>query len=302
MLAVFGLNREIWEKINPAERRLFQLASLLFLSAVVINLIAGVRFMLQLSDSYIIGILGGLIVGLIISMVVRIALITLISRPILPNDEPSAVPAQPDAQAVKNLRQRMKAAMRYLPSFSLVLRFLIITLMAIVIAMPIASLIGWNETERIQRERRQEIKMQFKENHPDMPGSQEAILDQNLQHEHFPIHVYKNLTKQFAGVTSIWICLGCFLTPFFMLWYLRSHAQFEYAKLNQQLMVQQIQAEYAMAISRMRQIQKTKFGLSQAILPNQAWKDAPFNTRKAHEHSSYEFESSEIFMERLKSL
>jgi ethanolamine utilization protein EutM len=29
--------------------------------------------------------------------------------------------------------------------------------------------------------------------------------------------------------------------PFFMLWYLRSNAQFEYARLNKQLLVKQIQ-------------------------------------------------------------
>jgi len=86
MLVVFGLNKEIWEKIGPGERKLFQLASILFLSAVLLNFTSGIRFMLQLSDSYLIGIIGGLIVGLIISMVVRIALITLISRPLLPDE------------------------------------------------------------------------------------------------------------------------------------------------------------------------------------------------------------------------
>ena len=302
MLVVFGLNKEIWEKIGPGERKLFQLASILFLSAVLLNFTSGIRFMLQLSDSYLIGIIGGLIVGLIISMVVRIALITLISRPLLPDEEPSEIQAPSETSASQDIRGRVMAAVMSLPDFSLLFRFMIITLMAIVVSMPIASLIGWNETQYIQRERRQELKATFKSNHPDMSAEQEAILNNNLQHEQFPIHVYKTLAKQFAGVLSIWICAGIFLVPFFMLWYLRSNAQFEYARLNKQLLVKQIQTDYALAISRMRQVQQSKFGLTQVILPNQAWRDAPFNTRKMTEQAQYEFESPEIFMERLKSL
>jgi hypothetical protein len=302
MLVVFGLNREIWEKIGPSERKLFTLAAWFFLAGLTLNFTAGVRFMFQLSDSYLIGIIGGLLVGLIVSMVVRIALITLISRPLLPDDEPKSSSEVPVVNTELTMQGRILSVLRSLPDFSLIFRFLIITLMAIVVAMPIASVVGWNSTNRIQQERRLEVKMQFKENHPDMTKNQEAILDENLDQEHFPIHIYKSLAKQPAGVLSIWICACGFLIPFFLLWYLRSNSQFDYARLNKQLLVKQIEADYAMATARLRQTQQKKFGLVEAILPNQAWKDAPFNTRKVTAKTHYEFESPEIIMERLKSL
>lgn len=302
MLVVFGLNHEIWEKIGPVERKQFAFASWLFLAGALINFIAGVRFMIQLSDSYLIGIIGGLLVGLIVSMVVRIALITMISRPLLPDEKSETTPTPAAVNPASNMRDRMFAALKLLPDFSLIFRFLIISLMAIVVAMPLASIIGWNATKRIQQERRTEVKIQFKENHPDMTNHQETLLNENLAQEHFPIHVYKHLAVQPSGIVAICICSGCFLIPFFLLWFLRSSAQFDYARLNKQLLVKHIEADYAMAISRMKQLQQSKFGLTEAILPNQAWQDAPFNTRKVKTQAKYEFESPEIIMERLKSL
>ena len=341
MLVVFGLNKDIWNQIGAAERAQYTWAARLYLLSCLLSAAAGVRFMHQLSDSYAIGVLGGLLVGYIVSVVTRIALITMVSLPLLPSpstplgdrlaneslppstplgDHPSTklgdrpVPEQSPSPAKDQNgrpvpeRSRGQRSRRLVPErsrrpdFSIIFRLLIIALMSLVVALPIAALIGYSEAENISEQRRAQVMREFKANHLDMSGEQNRILVSNLQADHFPIYVYQRLAQQPVGIFSIWLTGACFLVPFFMLWHLRRGSQFQYAKLNRDMLVHQIESDYAMTLEQSRRMQQNKFGLNECILPHQAWLDAPFNTRSIEEQIQYNLEAEAVFLERMKTI
>jgi hypothetical protein len=319
MLVVFGLNKDIWNQIGAAERAQYTWAARLYLLSCLLSAAAGVRFMHQLSDSYTIGILGGLLVGYIVSVVTRIALITMVSLPstALGHRSSEAVPERSRGPVPESgrgpvpepgrgpvpepgrgpLPERSRG-----PNFSIVFRMFIIALMSLVVALPIAAIIGYGEAESISANRRLQVKSEFKANHPEMSAEQDRTLLTNLNSEHFPIYVYQQLAKQPVGLFSIWFTAASFLIPFFMLWHLRRGSEFQYAKLNRDLMVHQIETDYAMTLEQSRKMQQGKFGLAECVLPNQAWLDAPFNTRSIEEQTRYALESENEFMQRLKTL
>jgi len=174
--------------------------------------------------------------------------------------------------------------------------------MSLVVALPVAAIIGYAEAENISAQRRAQVMSEFKANHPDMSSEQNRILISNLQADHFPIYVYQRLAQQPAGVFSIWFTGACFLVPFFMLWHLRRGSQFQYAKLNRDMLVHQIETDYAMTLEQSRRMQQNRFGLTECILPHQAWLDAPFNTRSIEEQTQYTLETEAAFIQRLKTL
>ncbi len=299
MLVVLGLNRDIWSRLATRERQLYRMATGFFLGGCVICLLAGVRFMTQLSDSHAIGIPGGLLVGAILAMVIRVALITLVSKPLFP--EVHAAPIDPAVRPIVPV-QTWRTRLQRLPDFSVVFRFLILSLLALTVAFPLCSLIAYSESERISGERRAEVYAEFQANHPDMTAQQQRILRENLQCEHFPIHVYRTLAEQGGGrLMAVWIW-GCMLLPFFLLLYLRTASEFQYATLNRDQLVRQIATDYADMLEQSARMQRNKFGLQNAIQPNGAWDDAPFNTRKKQLADSYAFIDQASFNEYLKTL
>jgi hypothetical protein len=189
-----------------------------------------------------------------------------------------------------------------IPGFSIIFRFLVIALMALVVAMPISSLLSMKATDAIIAERRIEVFSQLQANHVDMTKEEEQLIISKLENEHFPIHVYKLLIGSRGGNLSMLICATAFLFPFLLLCYLRHAAGFEYAELNRNLLVHQIESDYAMTIEHSKHIQKNIYKAEEYILPNQSWLDPPFNTRGVAEANQYSFESESIFMERLKSI
>jgi len=306
MLVVFGLNKDIWNQIGAAERAQYTWAARLYVLSCLLSAAAGVRFMHQLSDSYAIGVLGGLLVGYIVSVVTRIALITMVSLPLLPEQAPS-VPTNSAAAAIpqpsiSTYTSKLISFREQLPDFSIVFRLLIIAMMSLVVALPVAALIGYSEAENISAQRREQVIAEFKANQPDMSSEQNRIQLASLQADHFPIHVYQHLAQQPVGVFSIWFTSACFLVPFFMLWHLRRGSQFQYAKLNRDMLVHQIETDYAMTLEQSRRMQRNKFGLHDAIQPNGAWDDAPFNTRQKQLADSYSFIDQASFNEYLKTL
>jgi hypothetical protein len=306
MLVVFGLNKDIWNQLGAAERAQYTWTGRLYLVSCLLCATAGVRFMHQLSDSYVIGVLGGLLVGYIISVVTRIALITMVSLPLLPEQiiatpatEDPATLAQP---SIATYASKLKSLRAQSPDFSILFRLLIIALMSLVVALPNAAIIDYTEAEAMSEQRRAEIISEFKANHPDMTGDQNRILLSNLQADHFPIYVYQQLAQQSVGIFTIWLTGACFLIPFFTLWHLRRASQFQYAKLNRDMLVHQIESDYAMTLEQSRRMQQNRFGLTECILPHQAWLDAPFNTRSIEEQTQYILETEASFIERLKTL
>jgi hypothetical protein len=285
MLVVFGLNKDIWNQIGAAERAQYTWSAWLYLLSCLLSGAASVRFMQQLSDSYTIGVLGGLLVGYIVSVVTRIALITMVSLPLHPTPSTPPVPE----------RSRR-------PDFSVVFRLLIIALMSLVVALPVAALLGYNEAENISTQRRSQVMEEFKANHPAMTSEQHRLLMANLRADHFPIHVYRELAHQPIGVISMLITGACFLIPFFMLWHLRRGSQFHYAKLNRAMLVNQIETDYAMTLEQSRAIQQNRFGQTKCVIPNQAWLDAPFNTRSIEETTQRTLEMEAAFLDRLKTI
>jgi hypothetical protein len=302
MLVVFGLNKDIWNQIGAAERAQYTWAARLYLLTCLLSAAAGVRFMHQLSDSYAIGVLGGLLVGYIVSVVTRIALITMVSLPIHPAVDSARAPELPDQQTSASLGHRLVQRQNSGQIFSILFRMLIIALMSLVVALPMAALIGYAEAENISAQRRAQVMSEFKANHPDMTSEQNRILIANLQSEHFPIYVYQQLAQSPLGAFSIWFTGACFLLPFFMLWHLRKGSGFQYAKLNRDMLVRQIETHYAMTLEQSRRMQQNRFGLTESILPHKAWVDAPFNTRSIEEQTQYTLEPEAVFLERLKTL
>jgi hypothetical protein len=299
MLVVFGLNRDIWTRLAARERQLFRMAAGFFLGCCIVCLIAGIRFMMQLSDSYAIGIPGGLLVGLILAMVLRVALITLVSKPLFP--EASTISADPLSTPISPLHS-WRTRLQRLPDFSIVFRFFILSLLAFTVAFPVCSLIAYSASERISSERRAEVYAEFRSNHPDMSAQQQRILLENLEHEHFPIHVYRTLAALGSGrLMAMWIW-GCWMVPFFLLLHLRSAAEFQYATLNRDQLVEQIATDYAVMLEQSAAVQRNKFGLYDDIKPNGAWADAPFNTRQKQLADSYSFIDQASFNEYLKTL
>jgi hypothetical protein len=310
MLVVFGLNKDIWNQIGAAERAQYTWAARIYLLSCLLSAAAGVRFMHQLSDSHAIGVLGGLLVGYILSVVTRIALITMVSLPIHPAADFAQEPALDSARAPELPDQQTSASLGHRPVqrqnkgqiFSILFRMLIIALMSLVVAMPMAALIGYSEAENISAQRRAQVISEFKANHPDMTADQNRILISNIQADHFPIYVYQRLAQKPVGMFSIWFTGACFLIPFFMLWHLRRGSQFQYAKLNRDMLLRQIETDYALTLEQSRRMQQNRFGLTACILPHRAWLDAPFNTRSIAEQTQYTLETEAAFIERLKTL
>jgi hypothetical protein len=87
-----------------------------------------------------------------------------------------------------------------------------------------------------------------------------------------------------------------------MLWHLRRGKQFQYATMNRDSLVHQIATDYAMMLEQSRRIQQGRYGLTESVMPNQAWLDPPFNTRSIAEQTPYTLETEAVFLEHLKTI
>jgi hypothetical protein len=150
--------------------------------------------------------------------------------------------------------------------------------------------------------RRAEVLNQFKSNHPDFSADRIQNAQKNLEHEHFPIYIYKNMLVSPVGLLVFLLCTSCFIVPFLLLWYLRTNNRFRYAALNRDVLVSRIQSDYALAIEQGQRIQKTRYGLDPSVQPHKAWLDPPFNIHGIGEKPLYTFETEKEFEEYAETL
>ena len=261
MMRLIGIDKAIFSQIHGVEKSLYRLAAIAFIVVVVLSFVTNGYMGWMLTQSWRGVVLMSLLMGFIHFSILRIALITMISLPVVSKSTESAA---------NSMLQRIKNVASWF-SFAGSLRFLFIGLIALAMAFPGAALLQSQNADNWNNQRRQEvIQESLQKVHGEGQLSPQLLME--LRQANYPFYVFRQMLQQKGNWTLLLFIVVLIFFPFVILAYLKRGSQFQYPALASKLAIQEIQMDY-----------------SRTIEESQAWMDKHFSgfTRTLHELSPY---------------
>lgn len=266
---VLGLNDEVLRQCPPAEQAAYRLASRFFLLAMLTAMMGNACFGWLLFRS-----LGGvLLLTVLISFihfsVLRISLITLMSRPLTEDDNFQNNPAL----TVKRPRTFLFNNPLLKPVS--LLRMLFVGCIAVSVSMPLASMFFYEEA--VQTE--QAYLDEFVSRHPGEVSSDKALIEDFMQ-AHYPFVIFRALIKKPACKFLFLIFCSLFFLPLFILSRLRHGRNFQYTVLLKDAMLREVMIDYDETMEQMQHYLNRHFPDYQLRLTEMnAFADGPLRHR-----------------------
>jgi len=258
MINVLGIDTRIFDQVSLLEKNAYRMATNVFLVVLGISLLANGYMGLMLYSSWIAALVFALFFGCIQFSILRIALITLLSKPLAAEEiAPVATLSQPSAVITRwNALKKMTNRLR----LSSLFRVLFVGLIALTISFPFCSLLMLPKALVIEESHRTEL---IKANMSNM---------NEIRHTHFPFHVFKELLPEtgFEILLCISVCLV--FAPLVLVARLRYHSKFEYLEKARQEMLKLVAIDYD------ETLEQCQYSLN---------KDFPSNTKELKELSIY---------------
>ncbi len=261
MMRLIGIDKAIFSQIHGVEKSLYRLAAIAFIVVVVLSFVTNGYMGWMLTQSWTGVVSMSLLMGFIHFSILRIALITMVSLPVVTKSTDNAT---------NSMLQRMKNVAQFF-SFASILRFLFIGLIALTMAFPGAALLQRQNADNWNKQRRQEV-IQESMLKVQGEGSLSPQLLMELRQANYPFYVFRQMLQQKGNWSLLLFIVALIFFPFVILAYLKRGGQFQYPVLASKLAIQEIQMDY-----------------SRTIEESQAWMDKHFSgfTKTLHELSPY---------------
>lgn len=270
MINVLGLDIPIFSQVSVLEKSAYRVASTAFLVVVGMSLIANGFLGMMLYGSWISALVFMLFFSFIQFSILRIALITLLSKPLASaTDVTSTVNAAPSAPAKKVLLNSLKKTAE-LFELSKMFRILFVGLMAITISFPFASLLMFPKVAEIEKNHRIELIQSNVES---------TLIQAEIQNTHFPFHVFKQLLSESSFNALLVFSIFTVFVPLILVTRLRNNSKYEYLEKLRQEMLKLVAIDYNETMEQCQFQLDKNFPLNQIDLNNQSvYADAPINS------------------------
>lgn len=262
MKQIIGIDPCVLSQVNGRERMLYGLTGVAFLVVSLLSFVTNGYFGWMMTHEWFGALLMSGLMGFIHFSILRIALITMISLPVVAKKE--------DVNQSKTWQQRAKGLYNMI-SFSGILRVVFIGLIALTMAFPGVALIHFDESSALNMERRQEV-IQATIEKTDDPSTLPPALMMELRSANYPFFVFEKMVHQNSNGFLLFIWAWVVFLPFVILVYLKWGAQFQYASLASRLAIQSIEMDYSRTLEESQSCMDRHF---------------PEFKRKLHELSPY---------------
>jgi hypothetical protein len=255
---VLGLEQSELDKCGAVERSLYHFIGLGFWMFMVLASVSGGVNLYYVDDHFFSIAIGAILFPVLLGSLFRILLIS-VKRP----------PRFFDQKWYK----------RYRPDLGTFVRFTIIMLLTLIIAMPLSGVLQYHRVERVAAEKREELRL----NTLDASGQSSASsISKNLEkneHNHYPVAIYYDLLT--TGLTKAIIILVFLIlvTPVGFLLLLKFVPRFQYQEQINSKIENEARANYEkcqlLALEQLK-----KFGTTSEFPQFTEYEDYPINSIK----------------------
>lgn len=299
LFLMLGLNPEAWHGSSTEDHRRLKIAGVLFAIFLLISCLGGIQFIHAITGSWLAGLTAGFILGLAMANIVRLAMITIVIRfntSLKPEPEEApelASTVTADTITIPQIAENKNPKILPLSAFRSVrqhititeiIRAVFILMVATAVAFPFTSLLLFRKTSEILEKRRELVIREYVNRHPDYPAKRTETFKNKINNEHFPIHLYIELSKD----PTARICIGVVMTlTFFPYFMLRNQQRTRsrkgmngYFALNRELMKKIIINDHDQEIKKAKEIMMSRFpeAGNLDIDPHAEFSNPPFNT------------------------
>jgi hypothetical protein len=266
MINVLGLDTRIFDQVSVLEKAAYKTATTALFIVVGMSLLANGFMGMMLFGSWLAAVPFALFFGFIQFSIIRIALITLLSKPLAEEKVEIFTPEMPVKAGVWN-RLKTKSSKLRLASF---LRLLFVGLIALTISFPLSSLLMLPKAMEIEAGHRIELNQSNQNN--------KAALNE-IQHTHYPFLVFQELLLEsfFKLILILTVCLV--YAPLILVARLRYNDKFEYLEKARQEMLKLVAIDYDETIEQAQYALNQEFPKNKKNLKDlSVFADAPINS------------------------
>jgi len=268
MVNLLGLDIRIFDQVSVIEKAAYRTATTAFLIVVGLSLLSNGYMGMMLYGGWFSAVTFAFFFGFIQFSILRIALITLLSKPLAAEADPIATTSTDTnvkTSFVKTWTNRLSKI-----RLASVFRILFVGLIALTISFPLSSLIMYSKASGLEDSHRMELLQQQLNNAP---------ARSEIQHAHFPFFVFKELWKEgtFKFILMVSICFV--YAPLFLIARLRFNQKFEYLEKARQAMLQLVAIDYDETIEQAQYALNQEFPKNKKKLKDlSVYADAPINS------------------------
>jgi hypothetical protein len=266
MLNVLGLDTRIFDQVSVYEKTAYRTAAVTFLIVVGMSLLSNGFMGYMLFNSWLAAIGFALFFGFIQFSILRIALITLLSKPLAQEILETPVEVLPTN---KKLWTGLKSNLGKI-RLSTLFRVVFVGLIALTISFPLSSLINLPSTLEIEGQYRSELIQANKEN-------KKAVNE--LRQTHFPFHTFEEQLSHSGYKLMLCILIGLVFAPLLLVSRLRYNVKFEYLEKSRQEMLKLVAIDYDETMEQSQHSLDELFPKNKKKLSDlTAFSDAPINS------------------------
>ncbi|MFM2207960.1 MAG: hypothetical protein RL213_1935 [Bacteroidota bacterium] len=296
---LLGLDEDLLKQVGAAERAGYRTVNVLFLGVVALSVVSNGYSGYLLTGSWWGVPWLALLMGFIHFSVLRISLITLMTRPLTEKPLPNSGPTQENPPAVKAPR----AALRLLPRLNMaaMVRLVFTGLIALTICMPFAMLVFHDEAIALEESYRRQLVMK------ETAGDQDLQVGMSMSYAddkeaHYPFVVMEQLWKISSYRMLVLFLVSLVFLPSLFLARLRYGKKYRYSLLCRDAMRKEISLDYNEALEQSQYLLGKRFPVFQKRLEDATvFADPPFNTTLRNA-SGNTFGSRSEFLNHLRSL
>lgn len=266
MLNVLGLDTRIFNQVSVLEKTAFQTASVTFLIVVGMSLLSNGFMGYMLFNSWLATIGFALFFGFIQFSILRIALITLLTKPLAQEILEAPVEVSPTNKKLFNSLKSNLGKIR----LSALFRVVFVGLIALTISFPLSSLLMLPKAMEIEAEHRIELNQSNQNN--------KAALNE-IQHTHFPFLIFQELLSEFSFKFLLILTVCLVYAPLILVARLRYNNNFEYLEKARQEMLKLVAIDYDETIEQCQYALNKDFPSNKKVLKDlSVYADAPINS------------------------
>ena len=266
MLNVLGLDTRIFDQVSVLEKTAYRTASVTFLIVVGMSLLSNGFMGYMLFNSWLATIGFALFFGFIQFSILRIALITLLTKPLAQEVLEAPVEVSPTNKKLFNSLKSNLGKIR----LSALFRVVFVGLIALTISFPLSSLINLPSTLEIEGQYRSELLQANKEN-------KKAVNE--LRQTHFPFHTFEEQLSRGGYKLMLCFAIGLVFAPLLLVSRLRYNVKFEYLDKSRQEMLKLVAIDYDETIEQSQHSLDQQFPKNKKELRDlTVFSDAPINS------------------------
>lgn len=260
MTSFIGLNEKALAQVSSTEKLLFKIVNWSFLLVVCMSLASNSYFGYLLTGKWYISIALGVLMGFIHFSVLRISLITLVTKPVVERKSDTSYSATTatilDADThnhsvfrdtVETPDARGPVAIFRQLNFATCTRIVFIGLIAVTICLPLSTMFFHNEAGRIQDNYRKQLISSYEDSSYKMQPDY-VLISADLTKAHYPFVVIEQLWYNGLFKILVFIFFLLIYVPSIVLARLRFSNKYRYADLVKDYMRNEIRIDYQEAV------------------------------------------------------